>query len=124
MPEPIETEGRTETAVLWAATGFDRQGEVTVGSPVEICVRWEQVRMVVQDPIQDTVVIEAMVKVDRVIKERSRMWLGELDDWYGSGSSGQDNGLMEVVGINYIRDAKGRVVAREAMLKRFRNSVT
>jgi hypothetical protein len=41
MP-PLEDSFMNDTAVLWPFKGFDRHGELTVGSPVEITCRWSE----------------------------------------------------------------------------------
>jgi hypothetical protein len=107
MPS-IETFHRHDDAVLWPFSGYDDQGKPTVGSPVEIKVRWIEGRKDMANPAGDAVVVSARAVVDRVVAIHSHMWLGTLDEWYGSGSAGDDIGLMEVVARGNIPDLKGR----------------
>ncbi len=46
------------------------------------------------------------------------MWLGELADWYGTGSVDTDDELMEVKTFSQTPDLKARVVYRTVGLMR------
>jgi len=46
------------------------------------------------------------------------MWLGELADWYGSGSGTNDDEVMWVVRQINVPDIKNRVARREVWLSK------
>jgi hypothetical protein len=123
MPPP-EVSHRTQWAVLWPATGYDDQGEVTVGDPVEIKVRWTIGRGETTDKLGNTIALDASAVVDRVIVAESNMWLGRLEDWYGSnGSAGDSTELMRVVTYSEVKDIRGNATFRTVGLKRYRDAL-
>lgn len=125
MPS-IEVIHLHQKAVLWSATEvFNDYGEMQVGLPVEISVRWITGRAEGRDPKGFKVALDARVITNRRVDIGSQMWLGELADWYGtgSGSAGDDDELMEVVTYNETPDLKNRHFRREVGLKRFRDTL-
>lgn len=120
MPAP-ETAHLNQDAVLWAANGVDNYGEKTVGSPVEIRVRWNAKRMETVDSKGSPMALDALAVVDRDVIDGSILWLGTLDDWYGTGSAGVGVGLHQVVTIETIRDVKGRATRRTVGLMRYKD---
>lgn len=122
MPQP-ETSHRFQDAVLWPREGYTDYGEPVLGLPVELRVRWENARRGSLDPQGQTIAIDATVVVDRTVAVDSLMWLGTLEDWYATGSSGQDNGLSQVVAFSAIPDLKGRVIRRLCYLRRYKDSL-
>ncbi len=119
-----ETTHRFQKAVLWPFASYNRYAEVLVGAPDEIDVRWENTRHEAKDSKGNTVFIEAVVHVNQIIVIYSRMWLGELEDWYGVGSAGDDTNLMEVVIYRETPDIKGRAIRRIAELVRYKSQHT
>src|SRR5882757_2595614 len=106
MP-PLERTDLLQRAVLWSASGRDRYGQVTVGDPVEITVRWLDQQSQMLDPQGNTVTVDVTVVVQQDIKIGSQMWLGELADLIGTGSE-PETGRMEVKAFNSTLDIKAR----------------
>jgi hypothetical protein len=114
----LEMQFRTSKAVLWAASGVDRYGEVTVASPVEIMVRWNETK---QDPNQakdEVTSVPVEVVVDRDVAIGSVMRFGPLADL----PSTPDN-LFRVVNYSSTPDLKGRHYFRTASLVRRSDSL-
>ncbi len=109
MP-PMEQAGRNQTAVLWEFQSYGPDGQPRVSStPVELEVKWNDVRNQRLDKDGNTVGLDATVVVDRFIPIGSAIWLGELADWYGTGSNVVLNpDIMEVKTYNAGQDMKGR----------------
>ena len=123
MP-PQEESHRLQKAVLWAKAGTDDYGQHTVGDPVEIDVRWNARRRETADPKGNPLVLDADAVVDRVIAVGSRMWLGELADWLGTGSGADDEEIMEVMTYSETPDVKNRFSTRTVGLAHFRGSMS
>lgn len=123
----IEYVDTPQIAILWPCSGVDAYGkpQIDVNNPIELSVRWERSNEEILDPDGNTIKLDASVVVDRKIRVGSLMWLGELDDWVGTGSgSGQlDTELMEVVGYKNIPDLKGRTSWEEVGLIRYKNQL-
>ncbi len=121
---PQETKFLRQPAVLWPAAGADRYGQTTVGDPVEVRVRWDDVSRQVLDPHGNSISIDAEVVASRDIAIGSQMWLGTLAQWYGTGtSSGSANAqgrLCEVKGEDVVPDVKNRARTRCYYLMRMR----
>jgi hypothetical protein len=109
-----------QTALLWAASGVDRYGQVTVLPPVEIPVRWLTKRREVLDAKGNTIALDAQAVVRQRIAVGSHLWLGNLVQWYGTGtgSSLADEELMEVKTYDETPDLKDRGVFRIVGLMR------
>lgn len=114
--------GRYQPAVLWSAVGFDNNAQPTYSAPVQIYVRWDDVKKQRQRPDGTTVEINAELLVDQDIKIGSKMWRGSLDDWYAEGSSGYMTQLMEVVNFDRQQDMKHRFATRTVSLTRWKSS--
>jgi hypothetical protein len=112
-----ETKGRHQKAVLWEVSGTDRFGNQTHSGPTELTVRWEYGQTTGLDSQGNTITIDATVQVNQRIGVGSKMWLGELIDWYGTGSGDQDNTIMHVVNYNDVPDLKGRNSRKQVLLK-------
>lgn len=119
----LETLDRHQKAVLWEKVEDDTQGEPLVGDPVELTVRWEKIREEIQKPDSTIVALGAEVVVDRKIPIGSIMWLGELEEWYGTGSQGEGVELMQVQVYEEIPDLKNRYTIRTVKLDFFRGSL-
>lgn len=117
MPAP-ETHNRPHTAVLWEKVGVDRYNNTTVRDGVEIRVRWVATRGEALDPTGKRISIDASVIMAQDAKVGDQMWLGALEDWYGTGSGGDYTEVMEVVTVEKTSDLKGRNIYREVGLKR------
>jgi hypothetical protein len=122
MP-PLETDDLVHKAVLWGRAGTDRYGRPKVGAPEELDVRWNWRRTEATDQAGNEVALDADVAVDRRIAPGSKMWRGELADWYGTGSAGDDSELMEVVTYQEVDDVKGRETRRTVGLKRYEDKL-
>jgi hypothetical protein len=122
MP-PMETRRRHQKAVLWAAAEKTEFGRRQVYPPVELDVRWQNKDDTTTRADGATVRVDAQVVVDREIEPDSIMWLGELEDWYGTGSAGDDSGLMVVVSFSNIPNTKGRRSRLVCKLQRFRDAL-
>lgn len=122
MPAP-ETSHRFQPAVLWPVIGFDSYGQFTVGPPEEIRVRWTNSRQETLDPKGNVIALDATAVVDMEIGVGSKMWLGELSAWYGTGSGVQQDGLMEVKTISIAPDVKNRFVMRTLGLMLYKDDL-
>jgi hypothetical protein len=122
MPAP-ETAYRMQTAVLWEWAGKDGYNEPRVNAPEEVRVRWVWGQKAALTPEGGTKTVDATATVDRDIPTDSLMWLGTLDDWLGTGSGGEDKGVMQVATVKDTPDLKGRVSRREVGLVFFRDQM-
>lgn len=143
-----ETAFRTQYAVLWPATGnYDAYGQPTIGSPVEIKVRWVSGESRAMDKQGNNIVLDGKAVVNRDIPLGSLMWEGRIRDlrtpeglmfdpilfdpsFYDPGdlpgTLGVDidvSKVMEVKTFNPSKDIKGRATYREVGLMRFRSIV-
>lgn len=113
-----------QIAVLWSKVRNDRHGAPVVGAPVEIPVRWNDKRRESTDKDSAVISVDATVVVERQIAVGSNMWLGELEDWLGTGSGSGDavtDDVMQVISYNETLDIKGRCSRREVSLMRFKS---
>lgn len=119
MP-PLEEMDRHDTAVLWPATGLDRYGKPTIGSPVELTpedgtgVRWVAKKKQIMSPQGQPVGVDVTVILDREVPIGSKMWKGALEDWDDEAQTD----VMEVVAYEGAEDLKGRHTTHSVMLKR------
>jgi hypothetical protein len=82
---PLETTELDQKAVLMPYLRNDRYGNSIVGPAIEIDVKWNYAQRQALDPNGNVIALEATVIVDRKISLGSRMWLGELADFLGTG---------------------------------------
>lgn len=122
MPD-IETMEMNQRAVLWPATGVDAYGQVKVGSPTEIPVRWEDYRREMLDESGQKFVTDTMVVVALDVPVNSLLWLGTLAEWEATGEAQTDNGLQIVVQFGKIPDLKGVSIRRTCITRRFKDRV-
>lgn len=126
MP-PLEEVDCWDTAVLWPATGgYDKQGQPVLGDPVQLDypngVRWLNKLAYKLDPAGNVIAVDATAVVNQDIPIHSRMWLGALADWYGTGSADtHDQNLMTVKTFDKTDDTKGRFSRRTVGLMRLHN---
>lgn len=115
----IESMGRTQKAVLWAAgTTSTSIGRKKVSAAVEIDVRWENVQRDALGDDGETIVTDATVQVYQDVAVGSLVWLGELADW-----STSVGGLHEVVTVGKIPNLKGTRFRRILGVIRYSNSL-
>jgi hypothetical protein len=112
MP-PVESQGRFEQAVYWAAVGFDRYGMPTYDSPVELTVRWNDKQDETLDAKGNTILTDVEVIVSQNLVPGSLMRLGLLDE-----TPDPPDQLKQVVGFNSTKDVRGRETFRSAKLAR------
>jgi hypothetical protein len=122
----IEEDDCWDTAVLWPATTvYDDQGQPVRSTPVELAwpngCRWVPSTRQVMDAKGNLINLDATVVVLQDIPVNSLMWLGELADWYGTGSGASDDGLMVVKSFNKTSSQDGRFERRTVSLMRFKN---
>lgn len=132
MPPPFR-KNLPHRALYWriaeGAQRTDAYGEVQVHQPVELRVRWETIRAesVNFEAQGATVAYQATVTVPQEVTIDSLMWLGGFDDWYGTGTGGDEDGLggnlHQVKGYEEVPDTKGRDAERTAKLIRYRDAL-
>lgn len=74
----VETAKLSQKAVLWPFVRYEKGGDVVVGTPSEICVRWEDVLRYVRGPERTPIATNATIYVDQQIALGGKIWLGEL----------------------------------------------
>lgn len=119
----LETGYRRQKAVLWPLASRDEYNNVSVGSPVELMVRWTNIQEDVISPDNTVVRTTAMAVVDRDIPLGSIMWLGELINWTGTASNDTDESVMEVVQMKKVPGLKGRKIRRTVSLTRYKGQL-
>lgn len=107
---PQETAFLTDYAVLWPNIGYGNNGEVLLGTAVEIRCRWESGRRDALSPDGIVIAVDALVIVKQAIAVGSVIWRGRLAD------KANATGLAEVKIYNEVPDLKGRDVYREVMV--------
>ncbi len=119
MPS-LETACLNQKAVLWNATGFDRNGEPTIESATgdEIDVRWETGQREAIDPNGNVIAVDEVVVVDRAITIGSVLFKGPEDDLASPPVS-----LKQVVTYSETPDIKGRKFRRVVGLIRYSNEL-
>lgn len=119
---PQETAFLRQKAVLWTASGFDENGQPTVGAtPTQVCCRWNRVRRQARDPKGNPITITAEVVVKQDVEPGSIMYEGSLEQ-YQAETSGQAP-LLEVVTFNHTPDLKNRAKYRQLSLMAYRGSL-
>lgn len=117
MP-PLETCRLHQKAVLWAFVGNDNYGDVTVSAAVEIDVRWETGNRESLDAQGNSIGINSVAVVDRVIAVGSIMWLGNLAD-----IATPPVNLRQVSDNSEIPDLKSRKFRRVVSLVKYSNEL-
>ena len=128
MP-PMEEDDLHQKAVLWPKAGFDLLGQPTRSEPVNLDVRWDSRRRQMVDANGNPVAVDATAVVLIEIEPGSTMWLAPnpaydgLDQWLGTGSIGDDSGVMEVAVYNETPDISNRVVRRTVGLTFYKDTL-
>lgn len=124
MP-PLEAPLRLDKMVVWDAVGNDTDGETIVSDTAyQLDVEWDWTRREVTDAQGETIVIDATVAVDREVLVGSIVWLGELGMIPQSLDFSQEaNPLCKVASYKPTKDLKGRNVARQLLVNRFRGTL-
>lgn len=108
MPAPMEVSDCLGKAVVWPFVGRLANGEVVVGEPYELPVRWvrKTTSMLSGEGVNTTVEAQVVLGATHalgypLVTEDSLMWEGELADLQGTGSTGPQQGEgMRVVAAN------------------------
>jgi len=114
---PPEYSFRYQPCVLWPFKDFDDHGMYTVGPPVDVMVRWQEVRREIRKPDGVLVSIEATALVPIPVVPNSLMWLGTVATLPAGGVTA-DN-LKQVVTYDECPDVKGRLHRRQVTLARY-----
>lgn len=109
---------RRHKALLWEFDGgYSEDGRPTVSPPVEIMVRWDDNSKIMTGPNRQPITVDSTVVVGQPIDLQSLMWLAPdqtpmsetaMNQWYDTGSAGNQTGLMEVVADSSGLDLKSR----------------
>lgn len=116
---------RTQKVIVWRKAGTNRYGDPVVGTPGEFTVRWEKTRkdMMAPDGTRinvDVVMVYGPDLCDLAVEDA--VWLGGLEDWYGTGSGGQESDVMRVAALDYVPNVRGTAAYREAGLVKHRDT--
>jgi hypothetical protein len=122
MPPP-ETSARYQTALLWEVTRVDEHNQPRVRPPREIAVRWNWTRTYMRDKDGTPVAVDAVIVTDEDLPRGSLLWLGTEEEWYGTGSGGVVDDLVEVKLTKSTLDLRGRVARKTAGASRYKGSV-
>lgn len=122
MPAP-EVSHRYQPATLFPWIGVDRHGKHVVGAPREIIIRFNAARKTVKDGKGNTITLDGTGIVNEVLVIGSRLWLGELAEWYGTGSSivSRDQEIYEIATYNDVPDVKTRFSQKTIGVMRLHN---
>lgn len=110
---------RTQTVLRWRKTRTNRYGDPDRGDPEEMCVRWERVIRDMLAPDGTRIKVDVQLGYgpendDLAVDDT--IWLGDSDDWYGTGSAGSDTELYRVAALEYTPNLRGTKVDRWAGL--------
>jgi hypothetical protein len=119
----FETKDLNQWAILWRVSSSDRYGTKTFHSPEEIRVRWVGKRKQIISPTGQLIGADATVITREYVPNGSLLREGRLEDWVGTGSNDDDEGILEVIGSDYTPDIKGRNYRYELMLVRYKDEV-
>lgn len=119
----IETRDLLQKIVLWPFVSYDSYGGFIVGPAHELSARWSRNRRETIDAQGTKIALDATVVVAQKIIVGSLVWLGELADWLGTGSAGDDSELMQVATYSETPDLRNKFIRREIGLVRYKDSV-
>lgn len=129
MPSLEEMDLR-QCAIVWrklsGRAGYTDSGEAVVASPEEIAVRWVEGQSDALKPDGTTVRLDGRITTDQDIPVGSQLWLAPnedlpaLDQWYESGSSGEEVEVMTVEALTgRARSLCGKHTRREYGLVKY-----
>jgi hypothetical protein len=121
MP-PLETMDRYQTAVLWRRGDDTDTGESDKGEPTEITVRWVTGRKETTDRKGNVIALDAEVILAETVQIGDELWKGTLEEWYGTGSAGNNDEVMRVATYEEVPDIKNRNVQYVAGLQWFKDT--
>jgi len=129
VPDITES-GFHQWAVYWPFSGWDRWGQPTVGPPQQVPVsQWVTKRTKAVDPKLGTITLDATSRCYKPLKVDSHIWLGTLEEWYGtagtgsgSGSTAVDDELMVIRTYTETPDVKGRFSEKTIGMQRLHQS--
>lgn len=107
---------RKQTAVYWPFVSINTFGEKTVGSPIEIKVRWEDKNEEFLDMGGQIQMSRAVVYVDRDMVNGSILMLGVIADITDSTNIKENDGAWEVRRFDKLPDIKAKEFLRTAFL--------
>lgn len=111
---PLESDCRSQDAVLLEADASNNDGEATTEAAAELKVRWEDGQGQIQDGQGDVVTYDATVIVGQDIPMDSVLYLGTED----ARTDDTDPEYYRVVATKSIPDVKGRNFRRTVFLAR------
>jgi hypothetical protein len=118
MP-PLEICDLTDTAILWAFAGTNREGDPLVSPPVAIPVRWEEAQDEIADKEGTRWKVDVQLATNQDIPLGSILWYGPLS----AASPPPTFDLYECVYRIHAKDLKGRVERYEFALKRYKDTL-
>ena len=118
MP-PIEESDFVEDIVVWERTGFNRENEPVLDSPVERCARWVDTHRLVTGPDGTPIELTAQLAFSQKIPTRSVVWRGKLEDWDAT----EEQELHEIVSRSHAKDIDGKINRYEYNVTRFRGTL-
>lgn len=116
----LETMDLRQKALFWEKIGVTNYGQPRVDTsvdPVELSVRWEEVKKEKLTTGGQTLQVDAEVVVDREIPDQSLMWLGSLADLPDDLNDITD--VMQVISVDEVPDLKNRNTRRVCLLMRY-----
>lgn len=124
MPSP-ETFQRKQTVTVWDLLGYDQFSQVVTDVPREILVRWERTFYQAKDAKGKLITIDAKMVVAEDVTIGSLVYPGTLEEWYGTGSAGDETELLTVVAqLEDALDIKGRKRRRVVGMSRHKSTPT
>jgi len=101
------------------------EGEVVVGPPYQIQCRWIWKRSQAMDSQGNVQAIDVTVITAQEVFVGSKLLLGVLEDWVGTGTGTDEDGMemMEVVSYDETPDEKRQCVRRQLACKKFRGNL-
>jgi len=117
MPN-LEISSLHEKAVLYAKSSFNKFGEQTVSTAVEIDARWELGVALNIDLFSTTKEADGIVWVDRDITNHSLLYQGGKSDLPSPVTD-----LYEVIDFTKIPDIKGRHPERVCLVRKFNDTL-
>jgi len=103
-----------QKAVYWApgseesgGVDFDDYGTPQYSSPVEIDCRWDDIDEEIISPTGDVTMSKAVVIVDREVKKRGVLWLGELSSVEDEDNPENNENAWEIIKVAQTPDVDG-----------------